>query len=212
MAEGKDKSMSEFKGTLVPDYPIEVINLKRDTVKELRDLYKEKKLENLIDLASNAVQQLPKEPVGQGDRDISEIYLLLATAIWQTKKDKQAVAPLAKKAAHFERTSKGAMWLIRDLNNEYSEETRYFLLEAGGEYVAPTTEGIRNLPFKTIYTVVAENEKEAFELAKDYDRPEITDKIELLGWKDQGPAKDLPKGVYSTMNLVVAQKNDSEKE
>ena len=61
----------------------------------------------------------------------------------------------AKKAPAFDRMNKGAMWLLRELRNEYSESSKYFLMEAMGEHYAPTKEGVQLFPFKTIYSVVA---------------------------------------------------------
>ncbi len=207
---GKEKKQYDpnIHGPLLADYSEEVIVFKRNLVKELRKLWKNKEYEKVEQEGQAGIDKLPKEPVGEGDKDIAEIYLLTGSAVWELHKDDNRALELAKKAANFDRNSRGAMWLIREVKNQYSDNSKYYILEVTGEHFAPTKEGVKLLPFKTMYTAVADDPDEAMQFVREFEREEIVDSIELKGVKEAEKEGDLPKGIYSTIGLIVTKNPD----
>ena len=208
MADNNFEYDPEIHGKLVPDYDDDTVALKRGLVKELRKLWQEKNYGKVITYVEGVLDKLPEKPIGGGDKDFSEIYLIYGSSIWEETKDKVKAKPFAEKSAAFDRMNKGAMWLLRELRNEYSENSKYFLMEEMGEHYAPTKEGVQLFPFKTMYSVVAETPEEAWEMIIEYEREEISGKLELLNVKEAKKEGDLPKGVYSNTNLIVMQRQE----
>mgnify|MGYP006283964811 CR=1 FL=1 len=200
MAENGKKP--EFKD-LVQDLPDELKQFKIRARKEIQELINDRKFNDVIEKGREALAKLPDKAVGVGDKGISDIFLMTATAIRELQGNTEEVRNMAMKAAEFDRTSKGAMWLVRDLRNEKSSESKFYLMECTGKSFAPTTEGIKEFPFKTVYGVVADNPEEAMNYVREFERGEVSSSMELRDAKEVEEKTDVPKGVYSTMALVA---------
>jgi hypothetical protein len=177
--------------------------LKENSLKQLRVLWKKKNFNELIKSASEIITKLPDKSLGDGDKQIAEIYFLLASSLFEEKRSLNDVKKYAKKAAHFDRINKNIQWLIRELKNDYSENTSFYRIQAKGAiYRIYNNEEIRDV-FKTVYGIAAENDKEAMKFIKEFERPEITQEMEIVKSVVYNKNHKLPKGIYETMKLVV---------
>lgn len=203
-----------YKGReLFKEYSQETIKRKKSLLTELKRLWKKGDKKLLAEHALAEMEKLPKEPSGEGDKDIAEIYLITASAIWEQATDKEKTLALSKTAAEFDRMNKGIMWLIREARGEYSDKAKYFKIDAEGECPYPNKDKeIEMEPFITFYAVVADSCEEALEIIRDYERIEVRHSINIKSCKEVNPAPDLPKGIYQTMNLLAVRHMGDEPE
>lgn len=187
---------------LLPNFDKEIIELKRSSLEELKKYWAKREFQNIVDIGRDVLSRLPAEAKGEGDKDISEIYFLTASALREIDKSSDEIMQMAHKSVNFNRNHLGSMWLIRELNSSFSDNSKFFKISVSGEYYAPTRDGVELVPFMTFYGVVADNPDEAMEFIKEFERPEIKNNIQLKDFHEAETESKLPKGIYSTSNLI----------
>ncbi len=190
------------EGKLAMKFTNEQAELKKETVEKLAKLLKEKKFDEIINEAQSALNKLPTEPLGDGDKDISNIYFLLASAHWEKNEPPEIYKEYALKSAHFNRMNKGALWLIREANNEFSDNAVLLRLQVAGNYYYMDANEKVKQPFRTVYTAIADDSEDAMKYVKEFERDEIKDSLELIKATNRGKKPKEPKGVYEAAKLV----------
>lgn len=208
MSEEKDIKFED----LLPGYSKEIRELKQKAANEMKELWRSGDFKKLMEVGNDYISELPSKPVGIGDKDISSVYLLHSTAVWELTKNKDEALKYALKSAAFDRKNKAAMWLIREINSHQSEKTTHYRIEVEGRYYAPVKKDIVEMPFLTLYGVVAESPEEAMDYIKQFERDEIKDTIKFREAKELEPKPDIPKGIYSTHDLVALPEEEDEAE
>ncbi len=188
---------------LVKDYTPEIREKKKSYFEEMRKSWTKRDYDEVIKIGMEAVENLPKEPEGDGDKEISGIYLLLGSALWEKEKNSEKVHPLAMKAVYFDRKSKGAMWLLRECNSEYSKDSKYLRIQIKGKLYVKSADQYKVHVFHSVYGTVAETPEDAMKYIREYERREICDNLELVNSEDAGPKPELPKGVYEVSELIA---------
>ncbi|ROL62187.1 hypothetical protein D9V86_01925 [Bacteroidetes/Chlorobi group bacterium ChocPot_Mid] len=181
----------------------EEIKFKKDALKNIIRHWKNKEFAQLIRVAQDASAKLPQNPYGSGDKELSEIYYLLASAMKELKYNNSAILDYALKAAHFNRLDKNTLWLIREVMSSFSDKTQLKRIQVKGKISYSINSEIITDHFKTIYTIAAENNEEAMTLIKEFEREEIAQHLEIVKVFDLGPRPELPKGIYETMKLMA---------
>lgn len=187
---------------LVKDYSLELNKKIRAKREELFDLWKKRDFENIVRVGEEALPQLPSKVSGDGDKNMGEIYFLIASAMWELKRDKSLVERRVKTAAHFNRENDGVLWLIREIRGETSPNAKYFKADAEGCVNVRYKDGVKKEKFLTLYGAVADSVEEALEFAKDFERPELAAELTFAKHKTSEAKKDLPKGIYKTVRPV----------
>lgn len=191
------------EGKLIQNFTEEQKELKQVTFKKLVQLLKEKNFSEMIALLQSPLKILPQEVLGEGDKEMSEIYFLYASALKETSTNSEVIKKYAVKSFHFNRMNKNALWLIRELDNIADTETKLFRLQIIGKmYRMFRDEEIKDI-FRTIYTVAANNEVIALDYIKKSERAEIAQDLEIIKTFDLGLRADLPQGIYETMKLML---------
>jgi hypothetical protein len=107
-----------------------------------------------------------------------------------------------KKALELHRLNENALWLLREVNGEISEQSRYFRVRVEGKWDGPCVEGIRGVPgFCTTYDVVAEHCDEALHFIKEIERAGIRESLAVTEYKALQKRPRDPKGVYRVMGF-----------
>jgi len=188
---------------LIKNYSPEIRELKRKSFNEMRRLWSRHDFESLIDIGSLAIEELPQIPEGNGDKEISGIYMLLGSAIWAKDKDKEKTLLLAKKAVQFDRHCKGAMWLLRECMGKFSENSIYYRILVKGKLYVKAGDEYNVHTFHSAYGVVAQSPDEAMEFIRDFEREEICNNLELTSVEDIDAKPELPMGVYAVSELIT---------
>lgn len=188
---------------LLKDYTPEIRARKRQYFDELRKLWTRREFNSLIEMGYQAIDILPKYPEGNGDKEISGIYMLLGSAIWEIEKNTEKTLPLAKLAVQFDRTNKGAMWLLRECNAKYSDDSKYLRCLIKGNLYVKSADEYKVHTFHSVYGVVAETSEDAMKYIREYERNEICDNLELKSFEDIGLKPELPQGIYAVSELIA---------
>ncbi len=208
MENNKNKDVFEFE--LIANYSDEIRVSKKALLDELKVLFAAKDFAAVLDRAPKGIAEMPSRPVGKGDQELSAIFLIYSTAIWEVEKDIAKANELARKAFHFDRSNKPALWLIRETKDVVSDESKLFRLEVTGEYIAPFEDGNKMVAFSTLYKVIADNYEEAFEFVRENERTEINEILQYKEHKELEPRPGEKKGIISTMDLVALNPGDVE--
>ncbi|MFH1050952.1 MAG: hypothetical protein V1779_08520 [bacterium] len=181
----------------------EELKFKKNCLKTIVRFWKNKEFSQLIRYAKDSSKNLPANAYGNGDKQIAEIYYLLASAMVETKYAKLEALEYALKSAHFNRLDKNILWLIREIKSSYSQKNQLKRIQIKGKltYIYKSEE-LTDI-FKTIYTVAAETNEEALEFIKEYEREEIGQSMEIVKVFELGPRPELPKGIFETMKLMT---------
>lgn len=211
MHQGEGKGQQVFDNNLVPVYSDEIKKAKSDLLFELKLLWKDKKFDEIVSTAETKLNDLPNNPSGKGDRDLSAIYLIYATSLWETTKNKDNAINTLKRSLAFDRTNQPALWLLREIREESSVNSKLMRIDVNGEYFVVFNDGsTKKVPFSTLYKVIAETPDEALGYIKDYERIEIRDTLQISNTKEIEDRPNEKKGVISTMDLVAISPNDVE--
>jgi hypothetical protein len=156
----------------------------------------------LVEYTRGISDDLPAEPVDDGDATVSEIYSLFSYGLWYTTQDRVQVEPFAKRAFQFNRVNTEALWLLREMRSECSPDTKLFDIEVEGLFGKPLQGESRRLPFVTSYVVAADAQDDALRLVVDIETDDIGRDLEIIDASVLEQRPDLPKGVYKTMGLT----------
>jgi tetratricopeptide (TPR) repeat protein len=132
---------------------------------------------------------------GAAESDIAPLYAALAKALWLKGEVEPALHYAWEAVEHH--ADETALWLIREIEGEYSDSAKYFRILVHGRWDLEEAEGEHVDGFWRKYDVVAADEEEAMRLIARIEREEVrdtlrSDEIEIV----DPDASDQPKGVY----------------
>ncbi|MBI9075024.1 MAG: tetratricopeptide repeat protein [Desulfatibacillum sp.] len=135
-------------------------------------------------------------------KELSALYDSFATTMWKLTENNQAFEYLWK-SIELDKTNQNAMFLIRELENQFSSEAKSFQLVIEGVMPVSSGHGTEGVGFFTSYNVVAKNPDQAFELAKRFEPKNLHEslRVEEAGVFDDCP--NIPVGVYSTTPYIM---------
>ena len=199
----EEKKIVIQEDELIKNYTPEIRSLKKKLLAELGKMWNDKDYAKITEYGLAEIKQLPQQARGDGDKEISSVHFLVGSAMKELKYDAEKIKYHALQAVHFDRKNKNAMWLLRDVRNEYSKDSKYFLIEVKGTlYVMMDAEEKQEL-FFAVYAVVADNQEEALSIIKEFERPEVRNSLEIFTAQIAEPTTDLPKGIYKTSALIA---------
>ncbi|MFP4369858.1 MAG: hypothetical protein ACLFR2_09780 [Candidatus Kapaibacterium sp.] len=188
---------------LVNIYGPEERKAKKELLVKLKKLWNEKDFKTILEICEKEYRAIPQKPKGKGDKDISAINLIYATALFEESDNNDLAKQTAIRAIHFDRENTPAMWLVRKINDRVSDSANYYQIEVEGRYMAPLKDGVREETFLTLYGVIADDPDDAMDYIKEIERPEIKDKIMLKKHRVLEAKPDNKKGVYATRGLMA---------
>lgn len=123
---------------------------------------------------------------------VSLIYRHSASAAQALGEDPTAIRPLLIASVAWDTDSEHALDALRELEPQYSEETRIWRITANGR-----DERLPGVGFIIWYDVAAETAYEAYELAREIEDEIGFDHLELDESEEVEARPDLPKGVHA---------------
>jgi tetratricopeptide (TPR) repeat protein len=122
--------------------------------------------------------------------DVAQLYAALAKAEWM-KSRRDAALHYAWEAVALDATDETALWLIREIEAEYSPDAKHYRVIIHGR-----DEGFDADGFWRKYDVVADDEEEAMTFIRRIEPEHIRDSLRLDEAQIVDAASDQPKGVY----------------
>ena len=141
---------------------------------------------------------------------IAPLYAAMAKAAWM-KGDRELARRHAWEAIehHADET---ALWLLREIDAEYSNDAKYFRINVEGR--VPPAAFDDGLPrgFWRKYEVVADDEAEALRFITRIERTEMRDGLRATDVEMLDDASDQPKGVYWVSGHIFFPEGDDGEE
>lgn len=122
--------------------------------------------------------------------DVAPLYSALAKAEWMLD-DRDAAFHHAWEAVALDATDETALWLIREIEGDYSAAAKYFRVIIHGR-----DEGFDADGFWRKYDVVADDEEEAMRFIRRVEPEHIRESLRLDEAEVVDAATDQPKGIY----------------
>jgi tetratricopeptide (TPR) repeat protein len=137
---------------------------------------------------------------------VAPLYAALAKAAWMKNDGETALRHAWEAIEHH--ADDTALWLIREIEGDYSDDAKYFRILVHGHVPAGSFEDDEPRGFWRKYDVVADDEEEAMHFITRIE-PEAmraglrADEVEIVE-----DASDQPKGVYWCSNHAFYKEND----
>ncbi len=147
----------------------------------------------------NGEKQIGKIQDGLGTEEefnLSNIYSYLASAYWSKCKNTVKSSEFVFKAIELNKTNSDAMWLLREIENNRSADSKYLRIVVEGKAIGMKIEDSDNIGFFTSYDVVAKDEDEALSYIKRFEPKDVRDTLRISKCKVREKKTRDPKGVY----------------
>jgi len=184
--------------------------IRKEVIETQKRLWNSCDIKILVDFSLDKIRELPKEPREDGDEQVSEIYAWTAHGVWEQTRIKEKALGLALTAFRFNRVNEKALWLIREINESYSSNTKTFKVLAHGYYGNALTGESKRLPFYASYIVASETPEEGLKIIKEYELADIAESLTIEEYEELEENQDLPKGIYKTAGLTFYDEEEIE--
>jgi tetratricopeptide (TPR) repeat protein len=134
--------------------------------------------------------------------DVAPLHAALAKAEWM-KGNNDAALHQAWEAVALDSSEVTALWIIREIEGEYSSEAKHFRVIIHGR-----DEGFEADGFWRKYDVVADDEEEAMRFIRRVEPEHIRPTLRLDEAQVMDTTPDQPKGVYSCTSYAFYQESD----
>ncbi len=136
-------------------------------------------------------------------QDLSLILYFYALAFWKTDNISKA-KELIKQSLIYDRFNPQTYWLIREIDNEYSNDNKYFRILLTGDWLGES-EDDKKFGFYSSYEIVAESHEKAIELIKEYESaPILKDSIRIDEIKEVNiNPQEHPSGIYNVHGFSI---------
>ncbi|MDX1907928.1 MAG: DUF5717 family protein [Bacteroidia bacterium] len=164
----------------------------------------------IIDMAEDALAELP-DPESTEDVDaLSRIYMHIASAWWHKEKDKETATDYIREAVELDRSNPDTLWLIREINGVRSEKARLFSLLVSGQL---EDENANPVDFLATYAAIADSEEEALEMIRDFEVEAVDkDSLKVVESASDDNEDDDPKGLYMVGEFGFFSGDEEEEE
>ncbi len=143
---------------------------------------------------SNVPEELPKQIQ-------ASFWAWHGMAVLMGNQDKEKALQCAWKAVNLDKVEPSAIWLIRKIQGEVSENGKRFRLRIEGRWMENDQEG-RPLEFYVDYWVIADSVEEAFDIVKQFEPKEVLDSLRIEEAKEMEACSDEPKGVCEVSSYI----------
>lgn len=145
----------------------------------------------------NITEMLGQQEITDDEmQDLAQNYSELGRAYWLGRRDGNAAFENACRALEWDRADSSALWLIRDLMALKTPASRWFRLEASGQWHFSLEPDQLPPPFISSFDVVADTVEEALRFAQNIEPPEVRDSMVVTSVEDRGSHADHLQGVY----------------
>jgi len=159
----------------------------------------------IIELAEEDLDLLQAPETEEEAATLSRILSHIASAYWYEDYDGDEVEHYLRQAIAFDRTNPDAMYLLREQDPVFSDQSQIFSLLVKGVIFEPDEQGLeQQVEFVTSYEVIADDEEEALDLIRRFEITEIDpNSLQVEAIEPRPNEDEEPKGVYQVGELLV---------
>ena len=134
---------------------------------------------------------------------MSRICIQIAKAGWYEDESDEFVMHYLRQSIAYYRQNEEALWLLREIDSQFSDETKIFSLMVQGKFLADASSSENPAPFITSYVVVADSTDEALAYIREFEIDEIDKSSLVIQEVEEMPNEDDdPKGVHKVMGFA----------
>jgi hypothetical protein len=137
---------------------------------QLSILLETQQYQEIIENISNNKDLLKTTPNDEFS-DLSLVLYFYSYALWKTDSIENA-KEVIKEALFYDRLNKDAYWLIREIDNNYSSNNKYFRILITGDWLGEDDK-VKKYGFYSTYDIVADSEQKALNLIKEFESAPI---------------------------------------
>ena len=128
---------------------------------------------------------------------LSRIMSQVAQAYWYEEEDEDTVEHYLELSIAYDRSNPDALYLRRELDGLFSEQSRTFELELRGVWEGDHEESAEEKPYQTHYQVIADSEEEALALIQSYEPKHLSGPaMKIVQSRSEPNPEEELKGVY----------------
>ena len=136
--------------------------------------------------------QIPEDDM----QDLARAYAEVGRAHWEGRADRQSAWESAWKALEWDRADNNALWLVREIVNRKSPNSKWYKLVVEGRWYFAIEPNKPPPAFVTTYEVVADGLPEALAFAQDLEPMEARASMKIDSHEDLGDFPENLQGVY----------------
>ena len=157
----------------------------------------------ILELAEEELEDLNTPENDPEANLMSRICIQIAKAGWYEDESDELVMHYLKQAISFYRLNEEALWLLREMDAQFSDESKIFSLMVQGSFVKEASSSQNPAKFFTSYVVVADNPAEALAYIRDFEIEEIDkNSLSIQEVEEMPNEEDDPKGIYKVMGFA----------
>ena len=152
-----------------------------------------------IDKSRDLLKTTPKDEYS----DLSLILYSYSYALWKMDKIENAIEVI-KEALFYDRLNKDAYWLIREIDNNYSSDNKYFRILITGDWLGEDDKE-KKYGFYSSYDIVTVSEQKALDLIKNYETAPIDkDSVKIDEINEiKFDTNENPSGIYNVHGFSI---------
>lgn len=151
--------------------------------------------ELILEVAEETLESLPPATDEKSESVMSQICTYIASAAWYEDREETEIMHYLDLAFDYERENTDALWLLREMNPEFSDAPKGMALLVQGRLlpeIAPEGDMVMGQ-----YSLVADNLEEAVEMIKHFDRKSLApDSIVVMEEDAIEAEEEDAKGLY----------------
>ncbi|MEO1449798.1 MAG: hypothetical protein AAFV07_09710 [Bacteroidota bacterium] len=157
----------------------------------------------ILELAGETLEVLPQATDEKSESVMAQICTYIASAAWYEDREEGEIRHYLELAFAYERENEGAIWLLREMNPEFSDKAKGMSLLIKGtllDEIAP--EGVTVMGQ---YSLVADSTEEALGMIRDFDKGWLkADSIVMLENESIEAEEEDAKGIYEVSHFMEA--------
>ena len=194
--ENIDQGLNLLQQLQHPEVLLEAFELKLSVLSSYN------KAELLLELAEEELETLPVPEDEQAAAAMARICIYIAKAGWDTDAEEAMIRHYLREAIFYDRTNEEILWLMREINPQFSDDAKVFGLLVVGTTAAEPDTGEDGAEFNCIYSLVADTAIEGLDFIREFEPTINPDSLQILDQEETENEEDLPKGLYMVGELL----------
>lgn len=157
------------------------------------------------------LEALPEPSIEEDDAIMAQILAYVAKAAYLQDEPEATVRQYLRESLDYDRTCEMALWLLRELDPQFSDNSKLYFLDVTGKFADVVEEDEDSAEFATGYTIVADSIEEALEYVRAFEGDVVDPaSLRVVDQEVQKNEEGLQKGIYETTGLFSPDEDEDE--
>lgn len=164
----------------------------------------------VLQIGEDDLESIPTPDDEVGAETLSKICSKIASAAQDQGEEEEKIKHYVQQALYLFRENEEALWLLRELNPEYSDTAVMYVLLVSGQFVQGEEEDNAE-DFMSSFGIIAEDTDEALEMIKNFEQmiEEVnTDSLQIIEIDEAENEDGDAKGIYFVSGFGVLEEEE----